>query len=301
MDIKQKNLSGVYTAMITPMDKNQDIDWNKFEQLIDEQINAGVSGIVLAGTTGQSATLTYDEQICLGKWMSDYIDERVDVIFGAGSNSTHEAIMLSKRLENAIEKPITTLHVTGYYNKPPQEGLIKHFETIAKESSGNIILYNVPGRTHSNLEIETLKELAKIDNIIGIKDATGDISRVKKIKELGLNYLSGEDDIFAQTVNEGGDGIISASANVAPKRFVDIYQQTSPQKRVKLQNELNPLVNLMFSQTNPIPVSYVLGSSLRNPLLDLESYNKDQAKTIDQFFENINKTIDLGINIEKYR
>ncbi len=307
-----EKLEGVYTALITPMfpgnGLNNAIDYSKMQKLIDNQVRAGINGIVVAGTTGQTSTLLTEEHISLVENIFDYTSRthpQLQFIVGAGSNSTQEAINLSRKIEERIG-PSTFLHVTGYYNNPPQEGITEHFIKLAQNiPESSIILYNVPTRTGSNIEPETAIALgASIKNIIGIKEASGDMEAVKKIIQHSSKYtfrvLSGEDDLVAKIMQEGGTGVISASANIAPKYFVDIARAALNKdydKADRLQYEVLDLVKQgVFYRKNPIPLAHMFNTEIRLPLIKLPKIQDHLQRILSEYSPE-----NLGINLEDYK
>jgi len=316
--IKPQELQGAYVAIITPFKHNGDgvkpqIDYDKLDLLIEDQIKAGIGGIVAAGTTGQSATLTHEEHIDLVEFVFKGINGRTRFIPSAGSNSTYEAIDLSERITNRIG-PSTFLHVTGYYNNPPQEGLLAHYSAIASNipSESNIILYNVPSRTCSNINKETVLTLSHNPKIIGIKQAIKDMDIIKHIAErtdpLSFRILSGEDGIVALMMQNGAYGVISASANVAPNYFLSIAKaglKEDFKTAFSIQEQIEPLVRVVFSEKNPIPLAYLFNTAVRLPLVDLgmiASARPEQPDILGRINETVSKyTPDqLGIDLEKY-
>jgi 4-hydroxy-tetrahydrodipicolinate synthase len=311
LTIQPNELKGVYTAIITPMHETGEIHWEKLEMLINDQISAGITGIVACGTTGQSATLNFEEKIELIKFVSNKINNRAHFIAGAGSNNTTETIKLMKSIEETLDSPLTFLTVTGYYNNPTQDGIYHHFEKLAKNihEKSNLILYNVPSRTNSNIYPETLKKLSENPKIIGIKEASGNLNQVEQIiKTTNLKVLSGEDDLFFDILNKGGTGIISASTNIAPKPFLNIYkyyeEQNIPESR-RTQHNINALVKTIFYRKNPIPLAHIFHTGLRLPLIRAEPphtiITQDNINPyIDEFFKNY-KPEYIGINRDKYK
>lgn len=283
--ITAQQLRGCYPALITPM-RNEEgrtvIDVEAFYRMISDVIDAGVSGIVIAGTTGQSATLTHDEQVDLVNDGALYArgyaagkGRRIHVIASAGSNSTAEAADMSRRILS-VGRVDALLHVTGYYNNPPQEGLLKHFALmadIAAECDTAIILYNVPGRTKSNIEAETVIELARHPAVIAVKEASGDIDQIQRILDgtdrESFTVVSGEDHMVADIVRRGGTGVISASANRWPREFqtlCDLALAGEHDKAAELQAALLPCVDAVFCVKNPIPLHWMFCTDLRAPL-----------------------------------
>jgi 4-hydroxy-tetrahydrodipicolinate synthase len=309
--IEAPELNGTYTALITPMLEgsglDNEIDYEKIFRLIYDQERSGVRGIVIAGTTGQSSTLSPEEHAILVEKLFNHVSynyPNLQFIVGAGSNSTREAIDLSLNIERRIG-PSSFLHVTGYYNNPPQEGIYLHFERLAKLlPNSNIILYNVPGRTSSRIEPETVIRLSHIKNIVGIKEASRDLEAVHKIisetnKERFV-VLSGEDDLVFQIMHVGGLGVISASANIAPKYFTRITNASLKgdfRKALNLQEEINPLVRQgVFYRKNPIPLAHMFDSELRLPLVKLPYIELH----LEEIFKNYTAE-ELGIDLRNYR
>ena len=302
--IQLNELQGAYTALITPMHENGLIDYDKLFQLIDDQIEAGIDGLLACGTTGQSATLKHEEHVNLAERIFQYIGGRTRFIASAGSNCTDESIGLSKGIEDRIG-PTTFLHVTGYYNNPPQEGLIDHYNAVADAISdqSNIILYNVPGRTSSNIESATAIALAQNPRIIGIKEASGDLSQVETIINTtdpeNFRVLSGEDNIVADISQLGGYGVITASANIAPRYFQNLVETAisgDHETAAELQANINSLVSAVFSAKNPIPLAHMFDTNLRLPLVKLPQIQQQIQETLSDYSSE-----ELGIDIVDYR
>ncbi len=251
---------GSMVALLTPLDSAGEVDYVGLKTLVDYHINAGTSAIIAVGTTGESATLTVDEHIKVVLKTLEYVDGRVPVIAGTGANATHEAITITKLFSGT--GVAACLSVTPYYNKPTQEGLFQHYKAIAEATDIPQILYNVPGRTAVDLLPETVARLAKIDNIIGIKDATADLSRVKKTRELcGEDFiqLSGDDATAVDFVAEGGHGVISVTANIAAADMAQMFT-LALSGQIDAAQEINqrlmPLHSHLFVEANPIPVKW---------------------------------------------
>ena len=245
-------------ALVTPMNEDGSVNYNKLKELVDQQIEGGTDAIVACGTTGEAATLDLDEHIEVIRKTVEFAAGRVPVIAGAGSNDTAFAI---KTVELAEEAGVDgLLVVTPYYNKTSQAGLIAHFTKIAEATSLPIILYNVPSRTGVNIKPETYKELSKIENIVATKEASGDISAVAKIAHLcgdDLMIYSGNDDQIVPIMSLGGIGVISVLSNVCPKETHDICQYALDgdfKAAAALQVKYLPLIDALFSDVNPIPV-----------------------------------------------
>jgi 4-hydroxy-tetrahydrodipicolinate synthase len=252
---------GSSVALVTPMKDTGEVDFLAFERLIQFHIDEGTENIIVAGTTGEASTLTSKEHVEVIEYACNYSDQ-ISIIAGTGSNSTRQTIDLSKAVEYLPIKAF--LIVVPYYNKPTQRGLIEHFTIIADSLKKPIILYNVPGRTVVNMTNETIIELAKHSNIIGIKEASGDVSR---LEEINLNtpddfvLLSGDDESCMNFMLAGGHGCISVTANVAPRQMrtlCDLSVLKDDAKAKDLDNLLQPLHKAMFTESNPIPVKAAL-------------------------------------------
>ncbi|MBV5276036.1 MAG: 4-hydroxy-tetrahydrodipicolinate synthase [Lamprocystis purpurea] len=267
---------GSIVALITPMDADGGIDDASLKRLVDFHVDAGTTAIVSVGTTGESATLDEDEHCRLIARTLQLADGRIPVIAGTGANSTREAITLTRCAKEAGAD--AALLVTPYYNKPTQEGLYLHYRAVAEAVDIPQILYNVPGRTACDLLPETVARLAKVDNIIGIKDATGDLKRVAALREgcgEGFALYSGDDASACDFMLLGGDGDISVTANVAPRLMQEMCQAALADQRVLARacdRRLSALHRDLFVQSNPIPVKWaacelgLCGVGIRLPL-----------------------------------
>ena len=297
--ISQEQLRGCHVALITPMTPVGGllvIDYQKLYKLIETCLESGVTGVLFAGTTGQSATLSHDEQIELCTRGIDYARRRaaelgrsVTCLASAGSNATEEAIYLSQNIVDAT-KPDALLHVTGYYNNPPQEGIRAHFEKIGDRLADldtSIILYNIPGRTGSRIEIDTLVQLSEHPAIAAVKEATGDLDSIEQLRDRvdleQFAILSGEDHLVASIIRRGGIGVISASGNRWPREFQRVAELALAGEldaAEALQAALQPCIDAVFSVKNPIPLHHMFNAAVRMPLLSIENLepaNRDQA------------------------
>ncbi len=249
--------SGTFTALITPF-KNNSIDYDSLEKLIEYQINNGISGIVPVGTTGEGTTLSLEETYEIFKFVREKTKGKAKVIGGTGTNSTEKTIENTKLAYKAGLD--AALIVTPYYNKPTQDGLKSHYEAIAKKVDIPVVLYNVPGRTSINLEADTTIELSNIKNIVGIKEASGRINQITKIiRDTGDDFclLSGEDALNLPILSLGGNGFISVTSNIAPKLVSELYKSfvnNDIKKCIVINNKLLDLNKSLFIETNPIPV-----------------------------------------------
>lgn len=280
--------SGV--AIVTPMKENLDVDFDKLEELINFQIDNGTDAIIIAGTTGESSTLTMEEHRRVIQAAVEFTKHRVPVVAGTGSNCTRTAIHLTKEAEE--DGADAALIVTPYYNKATQNGLIAHYGQIASETKLPIILYNVPGRTGCNLMPETVATLVKEnENIVGLKEATGNMAQASKTMYLcdgKLEMYSGEDGLVVPLLSIGGLGVISVIANIAPRQTHDMvmsYLEGDLEKARQMQLKSLPLVDALFSEVNPIPVKKALNlmgmqvGSLRSPLCEM---GEENAKKLEQ-------------------
>lgn len=291
-------IHGSLVAIVTPFKKNK-VDQNALENLIEFQIQNGTHGIVPCGTTGESPTLSHEEHEDVIRFTIEEVNKRVPVIAGTGSNSTEEAIRLTQFAENAGAD--AGLVIVPYYNKPTQEGLYQHFKTIAENSELPLILYNVPGRTGVNMTPETIARLAKdCPSVIGVKEASGSLEQASKILYLcGLDFilLSGDDSINYPLLTIGGKGFITVTANVAPKDVSELYETYKNgdiESSKKLHYKLLPLNEVLFCETNPIPVKTALSimgkieGGFRSPLCEMSQINLSKLKAALKNYSLIN-------------
>ena len=276
--------TGAGVAIVTPMKNDEEVNYTKLEELINWQIDQGTDSIIIAGTTGESSTLTMDEHEKVIRAAVEFTKGRVPVIAGTGSNCTRTAIQLSQ--ESEVDGVDGLLIVTPYYNKATQEGLIRHYSAIARETKLPIILYNVPGRTGCNLMPETVAALVKNEpNIVGLKEATGNMAQASKTMYLcdgNLDLYSGEDGLVLPLMSIGAKGVISVWSNVAPAQVHQMCQSFFDgdiETARRLQAEALPLVDALFSEVNPIPVKKALNlmgkevGPLRAPLCEMSEAN----------------------------
>lgn len=275
---------GAGVAIVTPMKDNQDVNYDKLEEMINEQIAAGTDAIVIAGTTGESSTLTMEEHHDVIKAAVEFTKHRIPVVAGTGSNCTRTAIQLSQEAEEAGVDGL--LIVTPYYNKATQQGLIGHYSQIADNTKCPIIMYNVPGRTGCNLLPETVAELFKTkENIVGLKVATGNLAQASQTMYLTdgkIDMYSGEDGLVVPLMSIGAIGVISVWSNVAPAKvhqMCDSFFKGDIETARQIQREGLPLVDALFSEVNPIPVKKALNlmgkevGPLRSPLCEMSEAN----------------------------
>jgi len=252
--------TGSLVALVTPMDDKGNVCRASLKKLIDYHVASGTAAIVSVGTTGESATLSHDEHGDVVMLTLELADGRIPIIAGTGANATSEGVSLTKRFENS--GVIGCLTVTPYYNRPTQEGLYQHFKTIAESTALPQMLYNVPSRTGCDLLPETVGRLAKIKNIIGIKEATGNLSRVSQIQELvndDFVLVSGDDVTALDFMHLGGHGVISVTANIAAREMAELCtlaQQGNFAEARRLNQRLMQLHQKLFVEPNPIPVKW---------------------------------------------
>jgi len=254
--------NGSLVALVTPFDENNRVDYASLKGLIEFHVSAGTDGFVIAGTTGEAATLTKSEHAELISRAVEIVDGRLPVIAGTGSNSTQQTIGLSLEVGNfGID---AYLLVVPYYNKPVQEGMYRHFSAIADAVDKPILLYNVPGRTGADMQAETVARLSEHDNIIGIKEATGDIERLTAIQALvddEFRFFSGDDFTALQFLEAGGHGIVTVSGNVVPAAIARLCQLVASghfTEAKALDDTLHALNTALFAESNPIPVKWAL-------------------------------------------
>ena len=270
---------GSIVALITPMTHGE-VNYEELKKLVEYHVQAGTHGIVSVGTTGESTTLSIDENVKVIKKTVEFADGRIPIIAGTGSNATSEAVTMTKLLANC--GVAGCLSVVPYYNKPTQEGMYQHYKAIAESTDLPQILYNVPGRTGSDLKPETIGRLSKIENIVGVKEATGDLSRLPLIKELAgkdFIFLSGDDATGLESMKLGGQGVISVTNNVAAAdmaKMCELALAGKFEEAEAINQRLNVLHHDLFVEANPIPVkwaAYKLGlvsePNLRLPLTTL--------------------------------
>lgn len=275
---------GAGVAIVTPFKNDKTVDYLKLEELIDYQIDNGTDSIIICGTTGESSTLTHEEHLECIKVAIKRADKRVPVIAGTGSNCTETTIFLSKEASQYGADAL--LLVTPYYNKATQGGLIEHYTDVAKSVDTPIVLYNVPGRTGCNIQPKTAVTLARtVDNIVAIKEASGDISQVASLMQQAegcIDLYSGNDDQIVPLLSLGGIGVISVLSNIAPRQTHDIvekYLAGDIKGSLDIQLKLIPVINALFCEVNPIPVKKALNllgfevGPLRKPLTEMEEVN----------------------------
>lgn len=291
---------GTAVAMVTPFNEKEELDEEGLRQNINFLIENGIDGLLAAGTTGESATITHDEQARMIEILVDEVDGRAKTLAGAGSNSTREALNLTKIAEkNGADYALV---ITPYYNKPQQHGLVNHYKLLNDETNIPIIAYNVPSRTGIDMSVETIIEIAKLENVVGIKEASTDLDKASKTQkgliENGLtdefSIISGNDDLTLPLMALGATGVISVLGNVDPKRMSTMVNECLKQdftKANELHYELYDLMKVLFIESNPVPSKYALNTmnkpagKIRMPLAELQDESKEK---IDEVLKKLN-------------
>ncbi|HEY3275753.1 MAG TPA: 4-hydroxy-tetrahydrodipicolinate synthase [Syntrophorhabdaceae bacterium] len=284
------NLKGIYTALVTPF-AGYEVDEEALKRLVDFQLEGGVDGIVSCGSTGEAATLSYEEHARVIELTITHVKGKVPVIAGTGSNSTTETIELTESARKMGADGC--LLTTPYYNKPTAEGLYRHFKKVAEEVDIPLVLYNIPGRTGINMMPETVARVAQIPNIIGIKEASGSVLQVAEIFRLTggrFTIVSGDDNLFLPMMAVGAVGVISVISNALPKELKELYRAFMEEKDIEKARDINirllPIMQAMFVETNPIPIKetmYHMGlmeKELRLPLCPLADKNSAFLKEV---------------------
>ncbi len=283
-------LKGSLVALVTPMQDGGNIDYSKLEKLIDFHVQQGTHGLVIAGTTGESATMDINEHCEFLNRAREMINKRLPMVAGTGANSTSEAISLTQCAKNA--QADAALLVTPYYNKPTQEGLYLHHKSIAEAVDIDQMLYNVPGRTACDMLPETVQRLSLIKNIIGVKEATGDLQRMHQIKSMVADdflLLSGDDATGCQFILQGGHGTISVTANVAPaqmSRMCEAALEGNEQEAENIDQQIAELHKVLFVEANPIPVKWAVSKMglceniFRLPMTPLDKKYHEQVLSV---------------------
>ena len=286
---------GAGVALITPFKENGEVNFEKLEELVEEQIAGGTDAIIACGTTGESSTMTHEEDDEVIRFICKKVNHRIPVIAGTGSNCTREAVSKSIAAEKAGADGL--LVVTPYYNKATQKGLIQHFTTIANAVSIPVILYHIPGRTGVTMKPETIVMLCReVPNIVGVKEASGDFSAIAEIMHLSggeIDVYSGNDDQIVPLLAMGGKGVISVLSNVAPRQTHEIcasFFRGDVETSRRMQLEALPLINALFCEVNPIPVKAAMNlmgkevGPMRLPLTTMEEQNQERlAKAMREY------------------
>lgn len=280
---------GAGVALVTPFKANGDVNYDKLEEILEEQIAGGTDAIVICGTTGEASTMSPEEHLSVIKYGCEVVKGRIPVVAGTGSNCTREAVYMSQKAEEVGADGV--LLVTPYYNKATQNGLIAHFTTIAESIKIPALLYHIPGRTGVTMKPETIVSLCKnVPNIVGVKEASGNFSSIATMMNMAdgcIDVYSGNDDQIVPLLSMGGKGVISVLSNVAPKQTHDICQKFfdgDVKGSLQMQLDAIPLVSALFSEVNPIPVKAAMNmmgkevGPLRLPLTEMEDAHKEVLK-----------------------
>lgn len=272
------------TAMVTPFTEENQIDWGSLEKIIEHLIDTGTDTIVVVGTTGESPTLSHEEKLKLYRFVVEQAKGRVKVIAGTGNNNTADTVRLTQEAEECGVDGC--LLVVPYYNKPSQTGLYRHFETIAKETSLPLMLYNIPGRTGINMTVETMVELGKLDSIVAIKESSGDIDQITRLVaslDGSAVVYSGDDYLLLPILSVGGAGVVSVASHLVGKqikRLIEAFQNGDHQEATQINQQLYPIFKGLFITSNPVPVKYALSKlglcspNVRPPLAEMSEQEK---------------------------
>ncbi|GAB6090025.1 4-hydroxy-tetrahydrodipicolinate synthase [Spirochaeta dissipatitropha] len=280
---------GLYTALVTPFLPNGKIDSISLQRLVEFQIDHGVDGLVPVGTTGESPTVSHKENVELIELVLKFADGRVPVIAGTGSNATSEAIRMTK--DAAALGAAASLQVAPYYNRPTQEGLYRHFCSIADETGIPVIVYNIPGRTGCNIEAATTLRMAENSNITAVKEASGSMPQVMDIiqeKPRGFSVLAGDDNLTLPMIQMGSDGVISVASNLIPQHMQQLVKAALKDQHEtarSLHYQLLPLFKAMFMETNPIPIKYALA---KRGLIDHNILRLPMSPLSEELHEKMN-------------
>ena len=280
---------GAGVALVTPFKANGDVNYDKLEEILEEQIAGGTDAIVICGTTGEASTMSPEEHLSVIKYGCEVVKGRIPVVAGTGSNCTREAVYMSQKAEEVGADGV--LLVTPYYNKATQNGLIAHFTTIAEAIKIPALLYHIPGRTGVTMKPETIVSLCKnVPNIVGVKEASGNFSSIATMMNMAdgcIDVYSGNDDQIVPLLSMGGKGVISVLSNVAPKQTHDICQKFfdgDVKGSLQMQLDAIPLISALFSEVNPIPVKAAMNmmgkevGPLRLPLTEMEDAHQEVLK-----------------------
>lgn len=280
---------GAGVALITPFKENGEVNYEKLEELVEEQIAGGTDAIIACGTTGEASTMSHEEHLDVIRFVCEKVKGRLPVVAGTGSNCTETAVYLSEEAEKLGADAV--LQVSPYYNKATQKGLYKHFAAVAEAIRIPVILYNIPGRTGVNIAAGTIADLCKnVDNIVGVKEASGNFSAIAQLMNLtdgNIDLYSGNDDQIVPILSLGGKGVISVLSNIAPQQTHDIcaaFFEGNAMESARLQLAAIPLIEALFCEVNPIPVKAAMNmmgkgaGPLRLPLTEMEPQNQARLR-----------------------
>jgi 4-hydroxy-tetrahydrodipicolinate synthase len=280
---------GVFTALVTPFSSGR-VDEEALRGLVELQVEAGVDGVVPCGSTGESATLSHEEHRKVIGIVIDAAAGRVQVVAGTGSNNTAEAVELTRHAKEAGADG--ALLISPYYNKPTQEGIVAHYTEIARQTTFPLIVYNIPGRTASNILPATMARLAEVEHVVGVKEACGDIGQISETIALcgpDFDVLSGDDALTLPLIACGGKGVISTTSNVAPREMVELTRASREgdlERARRIHRKLLPLIDVLFCETNPIPVKAAVsimglcGDEIRLPMTPLTAPNRERLRVV---------------------
>ncbi|GAB2563090.1 4-hydroxy-tetrahydrodipicolinate synthase [Gracilibacillus alcaliphilus] len=288
------NFGRLLTAMVTPFDQDNQIDYEITTQLVEHLLSNGTDGLIVAGTTGESPTLSHDEKLALFEHVLKVVDGRVPIIAGTGNNNTQESVALTKEAEQLGVDGV--LIVAPYYNKPNQEGLIQHFSTIAHATKLPVMLYNIPSRAVVKLNVETVVALSQVENIVSVKDSTGDLDALASIIEQtpdDFTVYSGDDSLTLPIQSIGGAGVVSVSSHVIGnqmKEMMLLFEKGKVKEAAKLHRQLLPIMRALFMAPSPSPVKSALQhqgipvGSVRLPLVPLSPFEEQNLfRVLDPF------------------
>jgi 4-hydroxy-tetrahydrodipicolinate synthase len=282
------NFGKVSTAMVTPFDKKGNIDFNKTTQLVNHLIQNGTDSLVVAGTTGESPTLSSEEKVALFKHVVKVVDGRIPVIAGTGSNNTYASVELTKKAQEAGVDAI--MIVAPYYNKPNQEGLYQHFKVIAENTTLPVMVYNIPGRSVVNISVDTIVKLSKLQNIVAVKEASGNLDAMTEIianTDEDFKLYSGDDGLTLPVLSIGGHGVVSVASHIVGnemQEMITAFEQGDVSKAAKIHQSLLPLVKGLFAAPSPSPVKTALQlkgldvGSVRLPMVPLTEQERSQLQ-----------------------
>jgi 4-hydroxy-tetrahydrodipicolinate synthase len=289
------NFGQILTAMVTPFDQNEEIDYNATRSLVNHLIANGTDGLVVAGTTGESPTLTTEEKVELFKFVVEVVGGRVPVIAGTGSNNTRESISLTSLAEKAGADGV--LLVVPYYNKPSQEGLYQHFKAIAESTTLPVMLYNIPGRSAINMSVETIVRLSKIPNIVSIKDASANLDAMAEIisqTSRDFTVYSGDDGLTLPLLSIGGTGVVSVASHIIGNEMqtmIQNFNNGNHQEAALIHRNLLPIMKALFAAPNPTPVKAALnlnGISVGGVRLPMLPLNEEEISALQKILQRLN-------------
>jgi len=282
-------VKGTFTALMTPFKRNGEIDEEGVRRLVKSQVEAGVDGIIVCGTTGEAATLSEEEKYLLARIVLNASKGQVPVIAGAGTNNTRETVAMAKQFSDIGVNGL--LVVVPYYNRPTQEGMFQHFKSVAQSTDLPIIMYNIPGRTASNLDVPTVRRLVEIKNIVGLKEASGNFAQISRlIRDIGnISIVSGDDPLTLPIIALGGRGVISVASNLVPEEMTKLVNSALSNdfdEARRIHSRLLPLFEVLLTETNPAPLKMAMSmfglatNSVRLPLVPVSEQTTQKIREI---------------------